>query len=191
MTESLDTASYVRVLGRICGVVTAWEEGAAACAPAWLLPVLDARRRRSMLAHDLAWFDAAETPDPAGPRPILPKLDTEASLLGAMYVMEGSTLGGQLIARHVTRVLGLSDGGGASFFQGHGDRTGPLWKDFCGILRGRVPDSDADAVIYSAHAMFQTFGTWMRQPDTIVPVAAPAIPQRAYVVQPSPETRHD
>ena len=48
----------------------------------------------------------------------------DATLLGAMYVMEGSTLGGQLIARHVELVLGLTAGQGNAHFRGHNERTG-------------------------------------------------------------------
>src|SRR5580693_9409415 len=94
-------------------------------------------------------------------RPTLPELRDAASLLGAMYVMEGSTLGGQLIARHVELVLGLTAGQGNAYFRGHNERTGQLWKEFCHALRTNVPDSETDAVIAAAKAMFGVFGSWM------------------------------
>jgi heme oxygenase len=85
-----------------------------------------------------------------------------ASLLGAMYVMEGSTLGGQLIARHVELVLGLTAGQGNAYLRGHNERTGQPWKEFCNVLRTKVPDSETDAAIAAAKAMFGVFGSWMR-----------------------------
>jgi heme oxygenase (biliverdin-IX-beta and delta-forming) len=57
-------------------------------------------------------------------RPTVPEMTSAADLLGAMYVMEGSTLGGQLIARHVELVLGLTAGQGNAHFRGHNERTG-------------------------------------------------------------------
>lgn len=78
-----------------------------------------------------------------------------------MYVMEGSTLGGQIIARHVQISLLLTQGHGNAFFLGHGIQTGPLWKEFCEMLKIRVPNDQTDRVIASAKAMFATFREWM------------------------------
>jgi heme oxygenase len=94
---------------------------------------------------------------------MLPEMNDLPSFFGAMYVMEGSTLGGQLIARHVEVALHLSEGQGSSYFRGHGSQTGPLWKEFCEMLKLRIPDEQTDAVVVSAKAMFSTFGIWMQR----------------------------
>lgn len=160
MRQDLNADEYVRCLQRIYGVVVAWEERAAEVAPEWLQPALLARQRRSLLELDLAWFGLSERDDE---RPALPEMNDVSSLLGTMYVMEGSTLGGQLIARHVEATLHLAEGRGNSYFHGHGRQTGPLWKEFCEMLRLRIPDEQTDAVVVSAKAMFSAFGTWMRR----------------------------
>ena len=77
--------------------------------------------------------------------------------------MEGSTLGGQTIARHVERVLELNAGQGDSYFRGHGENTGRMWKEFCQVQQTRVPDRETGAVVEAAKAMFQVFGSWMRR----------------------------
>jgi heme oxygenase len=156
----LKSAEYVQCLQRMYGVVAAWEERAAEMAPEWLQPSLLARQRRLHLKLDLARFGAAEKDDG---RPVLPEMNNLPSLLGTMYVMEGSTLGGQLIARHVEVALHLSEGQGSSYFRGHGSQTGPLWKEFCEMLKLRIPDEQTDAVVVSAKAMFSTFGIWMQR----------------------------
>jgi heme oxygenase len=160
MDEGLDTAQYVRCLRRIHGVVAAWEDRAAEIAPEWLQAKLAARQRTSLLERDLTWFGATCEGDP---RPALPAMDTGPALLGTMYVMEGSTLGGQLIARHVEAKLHLSEGLGDSYFRGHGDRTGQMWKEFCEVLTTRVEDDRTDEAVTAAKAMFTTFGEWMRE----------------------------
>jgi heme oxygenase (biliverdin-IX-beta and delta-forming) len=166
MYDELDRDTYVSCLLKLHGIIAAWEERAAPNAPAWIQELLAARRRGHLLMLDLTWFGV----DPSGEaRPTLPEIKDTASLLGAMYVMEGSTLGGQLIARHVERVLGLTAGQGNAYFRGHDERTGQLWKEVCDALRTKVPDSETDTVIAAAKAMFGVFGGWMR---TGMPVCA-------------------
>jgi heme oxygenase (biliverdin-IX-beta and delta-forming) len=151
----LDVDTYVSCLHKLHGIIAAWEEWAAPNAPAWIQPLLAARRRGQLLVLDLTWF-GVDTSGEA--RPKLPEMRDTASLLGAMYVIEGSTLGGQLIARHVELVLGLTAGQGNAYFCGHNQRTGQLWKEFCDALRTKVPDRETPAVIAAAKAMFGIFG---------------------------------
>jgi heme oxygenase (biliverdin-IX-beta and delta-forming) len=160
MHQGLSVAQYVECLRRIYGIVAAWEERAFESAPQWLRPALIARQRKPLLELDLAWFDVIENDDN---RPALPELNDLPSLFGMMYVMEGSTLGGRFIAQHVEAELHLREGRGNSYFRGHGNQTGPLWKDFCEMLKLRIPDEQTDIVVVSAKAMFSTFGTWMQR----------------------------
>jgi heme oxygenase len=164
MHPGLNIAEYVQCLQRIHGVVAAWEERATEVAPEWLQPSLLARQRSPLLERDLKWFGVAEKDDR---RPTLPEMNNVPSLFGTMYVMEGSTLGGQLIARHVEAALHLSEGQGNSYFRGHGSQTGPLWKEFCEMLKLRIADEQTDAVVVSAKAMFSTFGKWMQRKSAV------------------------
>lgn len=106
----------------------------------------------------MAWFGVTETDDK---RPTLPEMSNLSSLFGMMYVMEGSRLGGQFIACHVETVLHLADGAGYSYFRGNGNQTWPMWKEFCEMLKLRVPDNQTEAVVVSAKAMFATYAIWM------------------------------
>lgn len=164
MHQGLDTAEYIQYLQQMYGLVAAWEERAAEVAPQWMQATLAARQRKHLLERDLAWFGLA---DPDNRRPALPDIFDLSSLFGTMYVMEGSTLGGQLIARHVETTLHLREGQGDAYFRGHGDRTGLMWKEFCEMLTRHLPDSQTEAVVASAKAMFATFGEWMQQKSVI------------------------
>jgi heme oxygenase len=131
MQEGLHTEQYVQCLLRIYGVVAAWEDRAAQVAPQWLRPALTARQRKPLLELDLAWFGVTKHDES---RPALPEMNDLASLFGTMYVMEGSTLGGQFIARHVetfspgppTRHLNLSLSAPSGTRQQH--KCDPLWE---------------------------------------------------------------
>ena len=160
MHQGLNATQYVACLQRMYGVVAAWEERVTAIAPEWMQNTLAARRRTDLLKRDLAWFGKTVQEDS---RPRLPEMKDLPALLGAMYVMEGSTLGGQFIARHVEAALHLTEGQGDAYFRGHGNQTGPMWKEFCDILKTKVPDADTEAVVLSAKAMFAVFGSWMQE----------------------------
>jgi heme oxygenase len=49
--------------------------------------------------------------------------------LGCLYVLEGATLGGQIISRHLA-TLGIGPANGGLFFHGYGAKTGEMWKSF-------------------------------------------------------------
>nr|WP_255710761.1 biliverdin-producing heme oxygenase [Flavobacterium sp. K77] len=48
---------------------------------------------------------------------------------GALYVLEGSTLGGQIIVKHLQKVMS-PDLLNAAYFLGYQQRTGSMWKEF-------------------------------------------------------------
>lgn len=85
--------------------------------------LLTGRDRTPLLESDLAHFNLTPL-RPDGP---LPTLNDADQALGSLYVLEGSTLGGQVIARHLETHLGLRDGAGYAYFQGYGRQNGPMW----------------------------------------------------------------
>ena len=117
------------------------------------------RRKAARAAADLA--DLGD----AGPLPLcddLPPLNTLARQVGCLYVVEGSTLGGQHIYRHVAGPLGLTPTRGGRFFHGYGEETGPRWNAFLQHLAGF--ENDADEVVTSACDTFARFAKWI---DTV------------------------
>ncbi len=57
-----------------------------------------------------------ETPLQLNPTMNLPVINSLGRLVGALYVLDGSTLGGQLISRQLNQHLGLTLNTGARFF---------------------------------------------------------------------------
>lgn len=85
-----------------------------------------------------------------------------AEALGIMYVLEGSTLGGKIIYKHIHEVLGLTPENGASYFWGYGAQTGNLWKSFISSLTQFVDEAgERDAVIASAKKTFTSIDNWL------------------------------
>jgi heme oxygenase len=115
----------------------------------------DTRQRAHLILEDLQLPAAQVAICPA-----MPPLGTWPQLLGAMYVVEGSTLGGQVISRQLAK----QDIPLRLYFSGYGDRTGPLWKAFCQLLdREATPANQAD-IVQSASLTFQQLATWLNQP---------------------------
>lgn len=78
-------------------------------------------------------------------------------LLGAMYVAEGSMLGGRVIARALSNIPELAQLAGEShFFGGYGDRTGSLWKAF-GLYLTEKTNGHDDEIIEAAAQSFSIF----------------------------------
>lgn len=153
---TVTAAETAHFLARMYGFVQPYEEQlrahAAALGPAWQL---DQRYRAHLLLEDLT---ALGHPAPPALCPALPPLRTRPQLLGAMYVLEGSTLGGQVIARQLAKA-GIA---GRAYFTGRAERTGPLWKAFCQQLAAAATDRDQADIAASAVHTFQTLTAWLQ-----------------------------
>jgi len=120
----------------------------------------DARRKTAHLAADLQWLGhgaVASLPRCAA----LPPLPGAAAAFGCLYVLEGATLGGRIIARHLAGTLGFSADNGASYFSAYGDRAGSMWKAFQAAMTAFAEQSqDSDAIVASAVATFDALRLW-------------------------------
>jgi len=113
------------------------------------------RQRAHLILDDLGHPAAAPALCPT-----MPPLGTWPQLLGAMYVVEGSTLGGQVISRQLAKAnIPLR-----SYFSGYGERTGPLWKVFCQLLSQEATPENQAEMVQSASLTFQTLDAWLNQP---------------------------
>ena len=165
MSDNLTRAEYVDLLQRFYRVVSAWDDWVDTHAPQDLLPLLAGRRRATLLQDDLRCLGSQAAPDGASGLHMQNSSvtgDLRSVFLGRLYVMEGSTLGGQYIARHVEQALGLAAGEGNSYFNGYGEATGQRWREVRTVLQA-LPDSEAETVIASAKEMFLIFGEAMQQ----------------------------
>lgn len=149
-------ARYATILAGFQRFLGAWEAELRPALPAERQAWLAARSRLGFVAEDLAWLDGALTP----PAPVqVPRCLPEASLacaVGALYVIEGSALGGQVITPRLQRDLGLEPGRGASYFHGFGAQTGGMWREFR-HWAGASIGADAAARGQACRAAGQTF----------------------------------
>lgn len=84
-----------------------------------------------------------------------PAIQSIGQLIGVLYPIEGSTLGGQVISRHLKQNHGLTAQQGARFFNGYGTHTPALWEDFCQFAE--TIKSDAEQYRSAEAATLLTF----------------------------------
>jgi heme oxygenase len=123
--------------------------------------------RAGAIAVDLHALGVA-APRPA-PLRALPRLDTPAAAMGCLYVMEGSALGGRVIAKRLADSVGVTPRDGARFFGGESaDVVRDRWLAFCAALEatGRaLSASEQRRLLIGATACFTRLGAWMAAGD--------------------------
>jgi heme oxygenase len=116
------------------------------------------RRRASLFAVDLDRLGAA----PSEWSPALPPVTGTDAALGRMYVLEGSTLGGIFIDRHLSGLPELA-GTRISAFSPYGSETGAMWAAFRRATRARAAGGgDAGAMLEAARGTFASLADWCR-----------------------------
>jgi heme oxygenase len=113
------------------------------------------RRKAGMLADDLISLTGATCP--LASISDLPVITNNLQSIGAMYVMEGSTLGGQIISKMIAKQLGVADPVGMSYFNGYGDQTLTMWNKFKQDIDGPYNDIQQKEIIKSANDTFMKF----------------------------------
>lgn len=120
------------------------------------------RMKSKHLEEDLMHLDM--TQDEINQLPLcsrLPELGTPAQIWGYLYVMEGSTLGGQIITKQLMKFLPVSPESGIRYFHAYGQETKPRWTEFReALLSSGLKDSDE--IIDSAKETFRLLDAWIR-----------------------------
>lgn len=148
LNGTLGTAAYARLLARQFLIYQNLEAHLATALSPYPELAGFFQAKTPWLAADLQQLD---TPRP----PALPHQHpqhTAAQLLGLLYVLEGSMLGGQVILKSLLKnphLRHLSH----SFYRGNGPRTGARWQQFRSLaVRTVSPEAEPEAVAAANHA---------------------------------------
>ena len=127
------------------------------------------RTKTPWLQADLTILGASEFDIEALPRAVdLPSIQCLADGFGALYVLEGASLGGQIIMRRIKSDLGLDQRTGARFFSSYGADVGERWRGFVATMTafGNAEDR-VQAMERAALATFDSFLLWLGDRPTI------------------------
>jgi heme oxygenase len=124
-----------------------------------ILPDYKQRRKSAALANDIKSMGGLPVNKADGTA--LPTITNTLQAYAAMYVIEGSTLGGKFISKMMAQQLNITDGKGLSFFNSYGDATETMWDTFKNKLnqQATTPDEQTE-VINTANHTFTKFKEW-------------------------------
>lgn len=153
---------YARLLKDFYGYFKPVEDAVAPFITRTILPDWAQRRKAHAILNDLA---ALQQPfDHLPLATALPSVNNLPQAMGALYVMEGSTLGGRGITKMLLKkedVLLTIDH--LQFFNGYGEATGPMWMAFVNVLNSfPFSDDEVAQLTESANSTFNHFNTWLQ-----------------------------
>lgn len=155
---TIGRGDYTKLLVRLDSFYRAFD--AAACAGS---------ERSHWISQDLeTMLGKPWLPSAAEHGPAIPLLGSNERVLGALYVIEGSALGGRVLAKGLDRLLGSGEPAGRRFFEGHGSLTGTHWRDFVKRL-DLIPAHPAAraAAVSAAVEVFSVFEQWLADWGTV------------------------
>lgn len=110
---------------------------------------LDTRRKILAITSDLDNLNVDINNDS-----IAHNLDNEAEAFGALYVMEGSTLGGNVIMKQLRKNPAFEDIT-FNYFGIYGNKTGLMWQEFKAFLDERISEKDYQSCITGARKAYR------------------------------------
>lgn len=161
ISSQLDRHAYTQVLGAMLGYFHAFEPALCAAAAALCMEHDGSYRylpRVERLKRDLIDLDAGEAMTRTrlgGPLLPVPGLESPDHVLGTLYVLEGATQGGRVIAPRVNRALGLDASRGARYFHLYAERQ---WQAFRALVSSRESRYDPERAASGARDTFNALG---------------------------------
>ena len=140
-------ADYTRYLQTMYAIISRFERVVFPLLTPFLSDI-EHRRKTGFLEQDLRYLGGWSENYQA-----LTEADTVINdtslgyLMGKMYVLEGSTLGGAVIYKQLQPVLGFTPEAGGMYFFGYGPRTGAMWKVFIDKLSALAIENDESETI--------------------------------------------
>lgn len=152
LRKDLTVEEYTELLKRFYGIYKPLEP---------LLDVPSDRLKTPHLEMDLTFFRINLENIPLCKT--LPDVSSKSHSYGVRYVLEGSTLGGQVLTRHFKEIFYTSPDSGCFFFAGYGPETMSKWKCFQNEL---IEFSSTEAyspevLVESARDTFRLFHRWL------------------------------
>ena len=169
-SDTLDSGGFEQLMQAYYGFYQPLEEALLDSAA---LPAdfdLTPRLKADTLRRDLQAMGATVEAVQSLPRcQQLPVIDSPAACLGVLYVLEGATLGGQILRREIAARMDLQADNGAAFLDIYGAATGRRWRDFIDYLGSRPMDAtERAAVVTAAQTTFSCFERWLESREVLV-----------------------
>lgn len=164
LDPAVTLADYQTYIAKLYGVTTACERDVYPALGA-VFSDLEERYKAEQITKDL--LETGISKEKIAVLPVYKfRFSTVAEALGMMYVLEGSTLGGRVLYKHINQTLGLTEENGASYFWGYGAKTGILWKNFISTFTAYAVENNCEEeIITSAEHTFSIIDQWLSEAE--------------------------
>jgi heme oxygenase len=153
MKEQVTLGDYIQAL-ELLALFYARRESQILSGTAQYFPDFNYIPRLPLLNRDLRNLGVVKDDNPIENNIALPN---KAEILGVLYVVEGSTLGGQIISRHLESKLGLQISEAMRFYTLNGKMLPDHWSTVKRLFRENLKDSEEIAqAVFSARKAFNS-----------------------------------
>lgn len=167
LERTMTLAQYREYLALFYGYILPLERAFEA-RPEWeeLRFDIGARTKHRMIEadlHALGWDASAVADLPLCQS--LPDLSSFPRILGCMYVLEGSTLGGQMLTKLLMKDLPVTPDTNARYFNSYGTDVRERWAEFRELLSSQAhTGGDEREMLASAGETFDRLREWIEAP---------------------------
>lgn len=163
MRRFADRAAYRDYLEGLFGYYIPLERALSRHPVRAVLTDYEERCKSALLGADLAALGvSADAIDAVRQCREIPLGQDEAAAFGSLYVLEGATLGGQVLLPIVEHRLQLTTRFGASYLGSYGHNVPAMWQRFCSVLEGWCTDSARrGGAAAAAVATFESLEVWL------------------------------
>lgn len=161
MAHDTTINDYRIYLEKLYGFVKPYEETVFKILDTYV-PDIQKRRKTALVEQDLHALGV--TPENLNALPFIhySMPNSIADAFGAMYVLEGSTLGGSIIYKRLNYLLGVDKELNGKYFTAYGDDSGRYWKSFIAAFSQYAVESNMqETIINSAIDTFTNMDKWL------------------------------
>lgn len=127
---------------------------------------IEMRRKTPLLQKDLEFLGYSDDFASIPLCETMPFMKSDAARLGFLYVVEGSTLGGQVLSRQLKQKFDFTKEEGASYFNSYGkENLRDMWFGFQNLLESFAIQnpSKTDEIIDTAINTFDKLNIWLEK----------------------------
>jgi len=147
MSDAVTPDQYALYLNRLLPFVEGFEKHVFPGLQE-MISDLHERRKLHLLLSDLRLLGTVEQVDSPFNKDFFDHhYPYTANGLGGMYVLEGSTLGGKIITKHLQQSLGEKAAGKTSYLNPYEEQAGSRWKNFLQLLEQAATETNNEAAI--------------------------------------------
>jgi heme oxygenase len=156
--QSID--DYAQLLNLFYGFNKPVEDAIHSIIDSSILPDISRRQKADLLLEDLKALGYTKQPSDFA---AIPSLHSIEQAFGALYVLEGSTLGGKSITQLLLKTNAGLQTHQMRFFNAYGKETGSLWMSFLSRLNTFNKEEQQAVIIEAARETFIKFKQWTQQ----------------------------